>query len=359
MSAHTRTPSDELEERVRQATRRLKTIEKYKNKKKLPASVVAAEAGISRGVMYSHTRKNEANEKIQPLLLLCQGIEPDKGTPLLTEVGNLTATEKELLRLRNRLDEYDQLLKVMEDTFEFTTKKIFDNYVSVYRALRDKKGAGDSSALRKEIVRLKNELENTVEQLEQERILNRGVSKSTLIDNDVTSPFVRTHHVSPDKFLSDKYGRSYDWTKEKSRKAWLEAKKDLWSLLAEHGAQENIFVYFMSGLPNSGKTSWIRSYKPSISGVHIFFDAVFSEADKRGDMAYEVKDRCPKAKTICVYVRASLETCLERQLERQRTGDKHIRPDIIQSAHDSFEPVTVDEPFDEIIIVRIDDVSVD
>ena len=108
-------------------------------------------------------------------------------------------------------------------------------------------------------------------------------------------------------------------------------------------------VYLLSGLPLSGKGTWIERHKPSTPGAAIYVDSTNHTAEVRGFFVDRMRT-FTAAPIHCVRLRASLETCLGR-CERTCSGAAQIQVQArLERIHAEFEEVRVDEPFDSIIL---------
>lgn len=119
-------------------------------------------------------------------------------------------------------------------------------------------------------------------------------------------------------------------------------------------------VTLICGLPNSGKTTYSRKYDNVIhldDVGHKVFDAVKESNDDvvvegifilRSTRTKLLKAYNGDGKRICVWLDVSPEEC-ERRENRNRA--KYA----IWNCHSVFEPPTLDEGWDEIIIIRGDD----
>lgn len=120
------------------------------------------------------------------------------------------------------------------------------------------------------------------------------------------------------------------------------------------------------GLPNAGKTSYSTQYDNSIhydelklttrqryeqiceiarTDSNAVVEGVFGERKRRT----EIVEACHSngGKAICVWIDTPVEVCLERERNYRN------RPDWLVLAHaKAFEPPTLDEGWDEILIVR-------
>lgn len=123
-------------------------------------------------------------------------------------------------------------------------------------------------------------------------------------------------------------------------------------------------MILICGIPNAGKTTYSSRYADVIhyddmnlttrqryaelkrlaQEGNAIVEGVFGESKRRKELA----DSCPSAeKKICIWIDTPLEECLEREknYRKRQLG-------LVQIHHKTFEPPTLDEGWDEIIIKR-------
>ena len=118
------------------------------------------------------------------------------------------------------------------------------------------------------------------------------------------------------------------------------------------------------GIPNAGKTQYSSRYENVIHFDDVWSRNVYQyladEVKKNNDICIEgvfgkASNRIiliseSKTKNTCIWLDTPLEICLSRE----RSGRKRSDHLVIWS-NDEFEPPTLDEGWDEIIIIRGDD----
>lgn len=118
------------------------------------------------------------------------------------------------------------------------------------------------------------------------------------------------------------------------------------------------------GIPNAGKTQYSSHYETVIHFDDVWSRNVYQyladEVKKNNDICIEgvfgkASNRIiliseSKTKNTCIWLDTPLEICLSRE----RSGRKRSDHLVIWS-NDEFEPPTLDEGWDEIIIIRGDD----
>lgn len=157
---------------------------------------------------------------------------------------------------------------------------------------------------------------------------------------------VRSPHVvriDPDVFLQTPAGRV--WTPERSQEAWRRAYEALRDALAAE-AVERRRVVIVCGLQGAGKSSWIERHA-SRYAPGIFFDAALPGARHRAQIV-EIARQCD-AKLWAVWINTPLDVALRRNA--QRPVDERVPEDAIHSVAALFEPPTLSEGFEDIIVV--------
>lgn len=121
-------------------------------------------------------------------------------------------------------------------------------------------------------------------------------------------------------------------------------------------------MILICGIPNAGKTTYSQKYKKvihfdEIKGGRYRRDIIIKMVAADNDIVIEgvydkAKDRerlveVSKTKNTCIWLDVSVNECLKRESKYRQRGE-HL---IIWSA-ESFEPPTLAEGWDEIIILR-------
>lgn len=128
-------------------------------------------------------------------------------------------------------------------------------------------------------------------------------------------------------------------------------------------------MILVCGLPNAGKTTYSAVHKTVVhlddipcrtadeqygrcielvadSGDDVCVDGVYDSRKRRLDLLEAVGDK--QGKRICVWLDTPAEVCITRE-------NRHRPSTIIEHLANIFEPPTLDEGWDEIIIVRNND----
>lgn len=116
-------------------------------------------------------------------------------------------------------------------------------------------------------------------------------------------------------------------------------------------------IYLVCGLPNAGKTTYSRRFNNVIHGDDLMrltreerkeifkataaecIEGVFNKADLRRD----VLDSVRHDRRVCVWIDTPTETCIARE-DRGRFY-------VVEQHAAMFEPPTMDEGWDEIIVI--------
>jgi hypothetical protein len=110
-------------------------------------------------------------------------------------------------------------------------------------------------------------------------------------------------------------------------------------------------TYIMCGLPLSGKSYWIKLHKPSEPGVHIYVDSCAHTGDARRFIADRIR-YITKSDVHCVWLRASAETCIGRDVVINAATQRALKKREIEQIASGFEPPVFEELFDSIILPR-------
>jgi hypothetical protein len=147
-------------------------------------------------------------------------------------------------------------------------------------------------------------------------------------------------YFNPDDYLETDSGRVF--TPERSAVAFERAYVDLQAalLIASSGAM----LFVVVGTQGAGKTTWIRSRADELGPTAYFFDAALPRAVHRA-RAIDIS-KAAGVPAIAVWVRASLETALERN--QSRRIDHRVPVAAVRSVHSIMEAPSTAEGFDEV-----------
>ena len=123
-------------------------------------------------------------------------------------------------------------------------------------------------------------------------------------------------------------------------------------------------ITLICGIPNAGKTTYSKNFKSvlhlddikhsksryksiielaSQSTGDICIEGVYSKAKQRTELLEACKDNSPK---ICIWINTPLEECLEREKNYRKRS-----LGMVKRFHERFEEPTLEEGWDEIIII--------
>jgi hypothetical protein len=109
-------------------------------------------------------------------------------------------------------------------------------------------------------------------------------------------------------------------------------------------------VYVLCGLPMSGKSHWIAEHKSHHPGVALYIESTSHTQYSRQRYVKRIREKT-KAPIHCVRLRVDEETCSRRCNVQCAGAQKAIVERQIQKIAAAFEEVTVQEPFDAILLV--------
>lgn len=111
-------------------------------------------------------------------------------------------------------------------------------------------------------------------------------------------------------------------------------------------------VYVLCGNFSSGKSTWISKHKPLFRGTNLYIDGTNHSIFLRKYVIKYIRKLKIDCKIICVRLRCDITQCLKRNTNDTRVRSKCVVSDeLIKSIGRNFEEVSVNEGFDEIIIV--------
>ena len=149
-----------------------------------------------------------------------------------------------------------------------------------------------------------------------------------------------SRYFNPDDYLETGSGRVF--TPERSTAAFDRAYVDLEAALLSAAPGAKLFV--VVGAQGAGKTTWIRSNADHLGPSAYFFDAALPRAVHRARAIGISKAAC--VPSVAVWLRASLETALERN--QSRRIDHRVPEAAVRSVHSIMEAPSIAEGFDEV-----------
>ena len=148
---------------------------------------------------------------------------------------------------------------------------------------------------------------------------------------------------NPDDYLWTPEGRVY--TDERNAAAWEQLYSEIETLFSAAGPETRFFL--VMGVQGGGKTTWIRNNRGELGSSAVFLDAALPA--KRHRMRAVALAKRFGIRTTAVWVNASLEQALIRNA--QRPADEVVPEFAVRSVFGLLEAPTVEEGFDEVIVV--------
>jgi predicted kinase len=147
-------------------------------------------------------------------------------------------------------------------------------------------------------------------------------------------------HLNPDHFLQTEQGRVF--TPERNAAAW----EQLYAVLSSALTLAHRPVVLVVGVQGSGKSTWIER-ESTRSGDTIYIDATLATRERRARAIRIARDF--GAPISAVWIKVALETALQRN--RLRQADQIVPDFAIENVFQLFEAPTLDEGFDNVVIV--------
>jgi hypothetical protein len=153
--------------------------------------------------------------------------------------------------------------------------------------------------------------------------------------------------ISPDHYIFDQNG-VYTWTPGRAKRAWDLAYKALKDSLREH---PDLPLLIMSGIPGSGKSTWLAQYDGlGIDGIA--FDATFTRAKDRVRIINTARRVNPQVRICCISFKTPFELCRERN--NARSKDRKVPEESMDRMISAItkEPPAMDDGFDALYEVH-------
>ena len=148
---------------------------------------------------------------------------------------------------------------------------------------------------------------------------------------------------NPDEYLRTPAGRIF--TEERNAKAWEQLYADLERCFSDAGPEAHFFL--VMGVQGAGKTTWIRHHAAARGAAAVFLDAALPARRHRVRSMALVKRFGIRA--TAVWVNVPLEQALRQNA--QRPSDEVVREAAVRGTFSVIEAPTLDEGFDDIIVV--------
>jgi predicted kinase len=147
-------------------------------------------------------------------------------------------------------------------------------------------------------------------------------------------------HLNPDHYLQTDNGRIM--TAERNTAAWDRLYADLSMALKERPRR----IVMVIGIQGAGKSTWTRKNRSQFPDA-IYVDSTFATVNRRSRVIEIAKTA--GVQTSVVWVKVSLETALRRN--KYRPADEVVPDEAVENVFRIFEPPSISEGFDEVIIV--------
>jgi predicted kinase len=155
---------------------------------------------------------------------------------------------------------------------------------------------------------------------------------------------LRTPRVfNPDDYLWTPNGRVF--TAERNAAAWEEMYTDLEALFRAAAPETRFFI--VMGVQGGGKTTWVRAHCDVLGPHAVFMDAAVP-AKRHRARAVALATRFG-VRTTAVWIDTPLERALAQNA--QRPADEVVPESAVRSVFSLLEAPTVDEGFDEVIMM--------
>jgi predicted kinase len=148
-------------------------------------------------------------------------------------------------------------------------------------------------------------------------------------------------YLNPDHYLETDSGRVF--TAERNAVAWQQLYADLFEALKERPRQ----IIMVIGVQGAGKSTWARNRQSDV-GDPIYVDYSFATRRSRSRIIEIAK--AAGVQVSVVWIRVSLETALSRN--RGRQADEVVPDDAVKNVFNIFEPPSLSEGFQEVVVVE-------
>ena len=148
---------------------------------------------------------------------------------------------------------------------------------------------------------------------------------------------------NPDDYLWTPEGRVF--TDERNSAAWEQIYLDIEAFLVSSGPGCTFHV--VMGVQGAGKTTWIRTHHNALGPRAVFLDAALPAARHRA-RAVKLAKRF-RARAVAVWINLPVELALARNA--QRPVDEIVPEEAIRSVFGLIEQPTLNEGFDEVLVV--------
>jgi predicted kinase len=147
-------------------------------------------------------------------------------------------------------------------------------------------------------------------------------------------------HLNPDHYLQTETGRVF--TVERNAVAWERLYAELLTALKVRPRP----IIMVIGVQGAGKSTWTRNALCEPCDA-IYVDAAFPTKSSRSRVIEMAK--AAGVQVSAVWIKVPLETALRRN--RSRPADEIVPDDAVENVFRIFEPPSLSEGFQEVIIV--------
>lgn len=306
-------------------------------KLKPPLAQVARRAGIQRSTIYTdHPDWERFREVVKSGLPLKEVGEA--GSELEEKAEWVLRTERLELRIVNVEQDVQDAKRVADTTFTRLLAELH-KYVML------SKETPHQQKIRATLLKENAEIKQENERLKRE---NAELRLQTGMAPDVRAlakkEVVTIYHEAPDDCGDDLEDHVID------------AANSLDDFFATpHVARIPAIVYILCGNFASGKSRWIKEHSPLMPGVNLYVDGTNHTTRMRKLLLRRIKKLSSDCTVACVRVMATLEECLKRNDNPSRArANKSLPAELIMQVASRFEEISIDEGFDQILLVGQD-----
>ncbi len=304
--------------------------------KNISISEVSSLSGVSRATLYT---KHKDWEEVRDVIKTNKQTRRVKTAKAGLEHKELW--EKDLMLLEAQVDEYGKEMSAIKDMADTVYNQLLGQlhkYVMLSKETPER--VERNSKLLREVAELRqhvNILEKENSSLKVERSLGadvRALAKKEIIN-------------APKYFNKESIGND----------ELMDEMLDIVNVLDDyysktHGAKTPKAVYVMCGNYAAGKSTWIKQHKPNVGGVNLYIDGTNHSKAIRKSIVKRVRKLSKDSKLICVRCRSSLKDSFGRNaLQIRKKSKSSVMESLIKQVDSDFDEVTLDEGFDEIVVV--------
>lgn len=264
----------------------------------------------------------------------------------LTEAGAASEERAEWVRRRESLEE--RIKKVKEEIQSVKNKVdvVFTRLTDeLHKYVLRSKETPQQANLRADLLKKNANLNQELERIKSE---NAELRRTQSMPADIRA-LTKKEVVTIDDGLSGASPRDYDFHDRA-----VDVANSLDDFFAEsHGARVPTVSYILCGNFASGKSKWVGDHVPLVPGVNLYLDGTNHTALIRKMFIKRIRKLAPTCMVFCVRLLAELDVCIKRNTSSHRERNKNVLPEeLLTDIWNTFEEVSFDEGFDQIILVR-------